>query len=468
MQRARNVETTEGMSKLIDQFQKLGWYHSIELPDGSVIPGVHSVEELRERIARYPIPLDLRGKRVLDIGAWDGWFSFEMERRGATVVAVDSARQETFFEAKRLLNSKVEYIVEDVCYLSPRDIGYFDIVLFFGVLYHLKHPLLALERVCALTTEMACVESWVTDDPPQSNAVPLVEFYETTELAGQFDNWSGPNTQCLLAFLRTAGFVSTELIGVFGNRAETVAYRRWPSEDRCGQERLGDTRFQNARSGDAPTLMSVDNLWTRDHTFRSDRDHYFAAWFDTESFATPPADLDCEDVFVEVGTYACRPVGVRNIGGSRWQANCKLPLGLSRGWYDVRVAVKNGAWSNRARIPVDLSRTERRVAGTISESLEVAIVTDGKTYERNRVRLGPECSVSVWARGLPADAAKRDVTLRLDGADLPAVYLSAPDDSGVVQINAVLPPSLEPREYLIAVALRGVESRPVTIELIAA
>lgn len=130
MQRARNEETTEGISKLIGQLGELGWYHSIELPDGSVIPGIQTIEQLRERIAMYPIPQDLRGMRVLDIGAWDGWFTFEMERRGASVVAVDSARQEKFFEAKRLLGSKAEYIVEDVCHLSPRDIGYFDIVLF--------------------------------------------------------------------------------------------------------------------------------------------------------------------------------------------------------------------------------------------------------------------------------------------------------------------------------------------------
>ena len=78
MQRARNAETTEGISKLIGQLGQLGWYHSIELPDGSVIPGIQSIDQLRERIAKYPIPQDLRGKRVLDIGAWDGWFTFEM------------------------------------------------------------------------------------------------------------------------------------------------------------------------------------------------------------------------------------------------------------------------------------------------------------------------------------------------------------------------------------------------------
>src|ERR1700730_15040284 len=122
MQRARNAETTAEFARLREELSKLGWYHSIELPDGRVIKGLQTLEQMRERIARFPIPQDLRGKRVLDIGAWDGWFSFEMERRGATVVAVDSSPQPTLLEAKKLLNSKVEYIVEDVCRLSPRDI----------------------------------------------------------------------------------------------------------------------------------------------------------------------------------------------------------------------------------------------------------------------------------------------------------------------------------------------------------
>ena len=139
---------------------------------GRVIPGIQSIEKQRWRLAQFPIPQDLRGKRVLDIGAWDGWFSFEMERRGAQVVAVDATKRTRFLEAKAMLNSKVEHVVADICFLTPRDIGTFDIVLFFGVLYHLKHPMLALERVCELSTDLACVESFVTDDQP-SAPVPV-------------------------------------------------------------------------------------------------------------------------------------------------------------------------------------------------------------------------------------------------------------------------------------------------------
>ena len=66
--------------------EKSGWWHSFELPDGRIIDGVNTLAGLKGRLAQFPIPQDLTGKRVLDIGAWDGWFSFEIERRGAQVV----------------------------------------------------------------------------------------------------------------------------------------------------------------------------------------------------------------------------------------------------------------------------------------------------------------------------------------------------------------------------------------------
>src|SRR2546426_4157341 len=143
----------------LEELDRKGWYHSFE-----DIDGVMPLEWLRERWLRFPIPQDLTGRRVLDIGAWDGWFSFEMERRGAHVVAIDSAEHTRFLVARDLLQSKVEYYTADICRVRPQDFGRFDIVLFFGVLYHLKHPLLALENVCDLTTDMAFVESYVTDD----------------------------------------------------------------------------------------------------------------------------------------------------------------------------------------------------------------------------------------------------------------------------------------------------------------
>ena len=147
-----------------------GWWHSFELPDGSLIQGVNSVESLRKRLAQFPIPADLKGKRVLDIGCWDGWFSFEMERRGADVVAIDNWDNPRFRQIHAALRSRVDYRQLDMYELTPNRVGRFDIVLFMGVLYHLKHPLLALERVCALTTDLAVVDSFILREgqhPPE-------------------------------------------------------------------------------------------------------------------------------------------------------------------------------------------------------------------------------------------------------------------------------------------------------------
>ena len=147
---------------------------------------------------------------MLDIGAWDGFYTFEMERRGAHVVALDLFRNEKFLLARELQKSKAEYVVGDICKLSSKDLGRFDIVLFFGVLYHVKHPVMALENVCSMTLDTAYVESYVIDDPANLDAVPILEFYEHTELRGQFDNWCGPNVACLMAMARTAGFAEVE------------------------------------------------------------------------------------------------------------------------------------------------------------------------------------------------------------------------------------------------------------------
>src|ERR1035441_7648329 len=131
--KAGNPAFTDETRRQIERLQALGWYHSIELPTGEVIRGFQSVEQLRLRVRQFPIPEDLTGKRVLDIGAWDGWFTFEMERRGASVMAVDAVRSEKFLRARELLGSRAEYVVADVCDLRPADLGYFDVVLFLGV-----------------------------------------------------------------------------------------------------------------------------------------------------------------------------------------------------------------------------------------------------------------------------------------------------------------------------------------------
>src|ERR1700682_5353542 len=212
---------------------QIGWWHSFGLPEGRTITGVCSLESLKNRIAQFPIPERLTGKRVLDIGTWDGWFAFEMERRGADVVAIDCWDNPRFREVHSLLHSHVDYRQMDVYELTPERIGRFDIVLFMGVLYHLKHPLLALERVCALSTDFAAVDSFVIREKHLPGAGvetrAVMEFYETGEFGGDFTNWSGPSLPCLMAFCRTAGFAHVELRNVLEFGACIACYRRWES-----------------------------------------------------------------------------------------------------------------------------------------------------------------------------------------------------------------------------------------------
>ena len=446
--KARNPVVTEETRKLIARLQTFGWYHSIQLPSGEVTPGLQTLEQLGLRARQFPIPEDLQGKRVLDIGAWDGWFSFEMERRGATVVAVDAVQSEKFLHARELLRSKVEYHVSDVYDLRPSELGVFDIVLFLGVLYHLKNPVLALERVCALSKDLVCVESFVIDDGSDPDAKPSMEFYETTELCGQFDNWVGPNVACLLSFCRTAGFARVALESVLDNRAHVTCYRKWGTHE---------------RTRPAPCIMSFDNATTHDLTFSAAKDEYVSLWFKTEQ-----AGLTENDVFPEAGEFGARPVVIHNVGGDGWLVVFKLPPGVTPGWKPVRLRVRDSAYSNTVRLGIDVSAEElhRRAQASGNDSeFRIEGATDGKTWEPNIVRIGTDACVSVWVRGLPHRRAD-DVVIRINGRELPSVFVSEADSAGLLQVNALLPVGLAPGRVDINVAAGHSVTPPVQISLV--
>jgi tRNA (mo5U34)-methyltransferase len=186
-------------------------------------------------------PEDLTGRTVLDIGTYDGFFAFEAERRGAErVLALDRhpARQFGFATAHELLKSKVEYAVGSVYELSPQIHGTFDVVIFVGVLYHLRHPLLALDKIHNVCREYALVESHVLDTAfmhhgalislesidPRLTASCLSQFYPANELNGDWSNWWAPSVACLRAMLATSGF-TPKLTGRWGDRAAFLAIR---------------------------------------------------------------------------------------------------------------------------------------------------------------------------------------------------------------------------------------------------
>jgi tRNA (mo5U34)-methyltransferase len=226
------------------------WYHAIELGDGLVTPGIRgwTMESLQ-------VP-DLTGKSVLDIGAWDGYFSFEAERRGASrVVALDhyvwsldlagwEAHQAErkaqgalpqpahrvpglwqpdelpgkrgFDVAHQALDSKVEAVVGDFMEMDLTELGAFDVVLYLGVLYHMENPMAAMRRLRSVTEELAVIESEAMALAGEGTR-RLAEFFPGAELAADPSNWWSPNREALLGLCQAAGFAEAEIATTSGH-----------------------------------------------------------------------------------------------------------------------------------------------------------------------------------------------------------------------------------------------------------
>lgn len=421
-----------------NQRSEKGWWHSFEMPDGSRIDGVCSLESLKHRIAQFPIPEDLRGKRVLDIGTWDGWFAFEMERRGANVVAIDCWENPLFHEMHARRNSRVEYHQLDMFELTPARIGKFDIVLFMGVLYHLKHPLLALERVCALTTDLAAVDSFILREEhrPGIGHRAAMEFYETSEMGGQTDNWVGPSLECLLAFCRTAGFARVELRNVIEHSACVACYRRWEAP----------------RSG-APAGPKLTGTFHYDNAginFDSRHDSYVAVWFEW------PDRVTRDDVKPAVDEYGVIPLDLVKVAEGMWQANFLLPPGLGPGWHEVAVRVGDSRASNAQRIAVDLPLT--------SGPIEITDVCDAVTFAKHRLERARGQWLSLWVAGLPENADRNNLAVYLEGRRLKVKHV----EGGVAearQVNVEVPEEVEKGTAQIGVAIAGQRSNVVSVEI---
>ena len=203
----RKIDPTEIRTR-VSQIQ---WFHNYELVPGMMTNGS---SPMLERAPYFQIPQDLSGKRVLDIGCADGYFTFLAESRGASVVAIDSWPRQGFFLAHEVLDSKAEFHHTNVYDLHPDTLGMFDIVFFFGVYYHLKNPLLALERVASVTQEYAIIESQIMN-PRHPEGEGLARFYEHEELMNDPTNWWVPNVPCLLQTVRAAGFPRAELVACY-------------------------------------------------------------------------------------------------------------------------------------------------------------------------------------------------------------------------------------------------------------
>ncbi len=218
--------------QLGERIAAMSWYHSLELGDGVVTDGWF---DLRPYVGEYGLPERMDGMRALEVGTWDGFWAFEMERRGAEVVALDldderdldwpprrrpeafseTPRGEGFRLAREALGSKVERVVRSVYDATPEELGTFDLVFCGTVLIHLRDQLLALERIANL-----CSGTFISAEE-YDRTTSLLPFSVSRFRADRDSDvvfWQ-PSVRTWKAMLWTAGFDRVAEHGRFTMRA---------------------------------------------------------------------------------------------------------------------------------------------------------------------------------------------------------------------------------------------------------
>ena len=210
-------------------------YHKYEVEPGLFTPGRLIDVDPKLCLDEIGVPRDLSGLRALDIGAWDGPFTFELERRGAEVTALDIQDPDvTVFNAvKEIKNSSAAYVRCSVYDALPEALGTFDLVLFAGVYYHLKNPVLSFQRIRELLNDegtlfieggamtdylakelnelLGLPESSVGKTAKILDGLSLSYFDDEKKIYTHWSNWWFPTTRCLEAMLLDSGFRNVQL-----------------------------------------------------------------------------------------------------------------------------------------------------------------------------------------------------------------------------------------------------------------
>jgi tRNA (mo5U34)-methyltransferase len=203
------ADTLSDIQSQLDQYY---WHHTIDLGRGIVTNGAGSRDVIEGYYHALYDNLDLVGKDLLDIGAWNGAYSFEAKRRGcARVVASDKycwtaprfKGRETFDLARSINGLDVEAHEIDVPDITPSSAGTFDVVLFSGVFYHLINPVHLTRQISECARHVLILE---THQDLLDDHRPGMVFYPGAEINGDSSNWWGPNPRAIYGMLREFGF----------------------------------------------------------------------------------------------------------------------------------------------------------------------------------------------------------------------------------------------------------------------
>lgn len=179
------------------------WHQRFEISPGVYTPGTYDPGFLLEKM---DLSDDLSGKRILDIGASDGFFSLQLRRRGAEIVAVDYRPKQLhgFAVMEQISGLDFDYRQLNVYHLNVDELGTFDIVLFLGVLYHLPDLIRALAIIRAVSAGQLFIETHCSSDVPSD--IPAARYYRGATLNNDPTNFWSPNARCIADMLFDAAF----------------------------------------------------------------------------------------------------------------------------------------------------------------------------------------------------------------------------------------------------------------------
>lgn len=297
-----NEHAKEQIRTVLEKNSHLDWYHKFEvfLGSGLFTPGRVDVQGYQWRRNFVPLTTDsLAGKRVLDIGAYSGAFSFLLEDLGAEVVALDvyDPDMNGFNLVKQLRGSKIKHERMSIYDMNPEELGMFDIVSCYGVHYHLRHPILAFERCnsvckdggifigggtgmdgwfhkdsdsCDQGVNLQAITRSLVGNDTLMNVDKLSELplcgYAPKNFLKDATNWFIPTLSCLIGWVESCGFAVTD------SHLNTVPINRdWNSQKKIKRTSLNfkaiktgspskEYTWKHMKQFEIPTHSEVEKL----------------------------------------------------------------------------------------------------------------------------------------------------------------------------------------------------------------
>jgi 2-polyprenyl-3-methyl-5-hydroxy-6-metoxy-1,4-benzoquinol methylase len=268
-----NTERQDAMTdnEIREAMARYKFYHVIQLTEGIATPGNPDFVPMQDLCMKHLRSLDLKGKRVLDIGCRDGLFSFAAESMGAAeVIGIDNdlSRPATEFLIP-FFNSKIQMKQMNLYDLKPDSFGVFDVIILAGVLYHLRYPFWALRIIRDISKVGGdlLIETGVWVGEPHN---PML-FCPVGDEGPYNDPTSCTffNEKGLVDTLKSFGFsmVSAEYLGQEVKEKAPVSVGRWSRIKNCIKECLSDA---NPVENQPPMVTNRGGFHFRFHGHRQD------------------------------------------------------------------------------------------------------------------------------------------------------------------------------------------------------